>query len=134
MDPAYQLINNIQRETNILKRELLSHRGKLKRIVLFRCNTSFHWLVEISEDICVYREYLNRCIMMKDMDIHRIFMEYLVPIRPRDTESERTSKCDILVLEEESIGKRKAGQEPETEYKRKHKTFALQLPVNLGKS
>lgn len=68
--------------------------------------------------------------MRKDMDIHQIFMEYLVLIRPQGIGSE----CDILVLKEESIRKMRGGQEPETGDKRKHKTFALQLPVNLGKS
>ena len=43
-------------------------------------------------------------------------------------------KCDILVLEEESIRKTRGGKRQETKDKRKHKTFALQLPVNLDKS
>ncbi|KOX68274.1 hypothetical protein WN51_07626 [Melipona quadrifasciata] len=81
-------------------------------------------LVEISDSLYNEGRYVY------PSDIHGISC----PIRPRDTESERTSKCDILVLEEESIRKTRVGQEPAAEDKRKRKTFALQLPVNLVSS
>lgn len=61
-------------------------------------------------------------------------MKYLLLIKLQDTANERKSNCDILVPEEESIRKTLKPQEPRSEDKRKRNTFALQLPVNLGKS